>query len=432
MATVERIKLYEQVWTIPTVQLAAMYGLSDVGLAKVCKRYAIPRPPRGHWAKLQAGQTVTRPKLPRMRDPANELVDLKGWDLPEGPTITELKPSAQPKAATPTQPHPLEPQLLESLRAVSPGSDGLVRPDFTQFPHIVVSRGAIDRAVHVFGVLCSMWEATGGTVRIGQKRSYDQFGTLIGMEQDGFWMELTEELHDSSPITDPTHFTGRLTLTLHGHEQQQLRRRWSDTKSQRIENLFKLAVLAMQPAIKVIRRIRLDAECRGRQKAAVQTLRREAAAVHERLIRDHTYLMQDVNRWHEAQRIRAFLQAMTNAINSGNAIVKDEEALRKWMDWALDQADVADPLVGRRRRQANEGPAEPANVLLEKLEFTAFTRDVLATLTVADTDQLMNLSLNDVRRVVEQGVQSVWLELGDVLEAHGYDVRSREEAQTWY
>ncbi len=432
MATVQRIKLYEQVWTIPTVQLAAMYGLSDVGLAKVCKRYAIPRPPRGHWAKLQAGQTVTRPKLPRMQDPSHELVDLKGWDLPEGPTIAELKPSVQPKPNAPTQPHPLEQRVLELLRAVSPGSDGLVRPDFAQCPHIVVSRGAIERAAHVFGVLCSMWEATGGTVRIGQKRSYDQFGTLIGMEQDGFWIELTEELDDSKPITDPAHFTGRLTLTLHGHEQQQLRRRWSDTKSQRLENLFKLAVLAMQPAVKVIRQIRLDAECRGRQRAAVQKLRREAAVAHERLVRDHAYLMQDVNRWHEAQRIRAFLQAMTNAINTGNAIVRDEEAHRKWMDWALDQADIVDPLVGRRRRQPDEGPKEPANIPIEQIELTAFTHDILITLKVSDTDQLAQLSLDKLRTVVERGAQSVWVEIGDVLEARGYDVRSREEAKAWY
>jgi hypothetical protein len=37
--TVQREKLYEQVWSVPGSQLAALYGISDVGLAKVCRRY---------------------------------------------------------------------------------------------------------------------------------------------------------------------------------------------------------------------------------------------------------------------------------------------------------------------------------------------------------------------------------------------------------
>ncbi len=40
------------------------YGLSDVGLAKVCKRHDIPRPPVGYWAKVEHGKKVRRPKLP--------------------------------------------------------------------------------------------------------------------------------------------------------------------------------------------------------------------------------------------------------------------------------------------------------------------------------------------------------------------------------
>ena len=44
---IEREELYEQVWSIPVVQLADRYGLSDNGLRKVCKRLNVPVPPRG-------------------------------------------------------------------------------------------------------------------------------------------------------------------------------------------------------------------------------------------------------------------------------------------------------------------------------------------------------------------------------------------------
>ena len=53
--TFEREKLYDLVWSRPIRVLATEFNLSDVGLAKACKRANIPRPPRGHWAKLKAG-----------------------------------------------------------------------------------------------------------------------------------------------------------------------------------------------------------------------------------------------------------------------------------------------------------------------------------------------------------------------------------------
>ena len=37
-----REELYKRVWSTPMSKLAADFGLSDVGLAKVCKRHKIP------------------------------------------------------------------------------------------------------------------------------------------------------------------------------------------------------------------------------------------------------------------------------------------------------------------------------------------------------------------------------------------------------
>lgn len=47
----DRRTLYEKVWSTPMQRLASEFGLSDVGLAKICKKLDIPRPARGHWAK---------------------------------------------------------------------------------------------------------------------------------------------------------------------------------------------------------------------------------------------------------------------------------------------------------------------------------------------------------------------------------------------
>ena len=61
---VTREQLYEQVWTIPTQTLAKQYGISDVGLSKICRRLNVPKPGLGYWAKVDAGQSPPRTPLP--------------------------------------------------------------------------------------------------------------------------------------------------------------------------------------------------------------------------------------------------------------------------------------------------------------------------------------------------------------------------------
>ena len=60
-------ELYEKVWSTPMVTIAKEFGISDRGLAKVCARLEVPVPPRGYWAKLQAGKPVSKVPLPAPR-----------------------------------------------------------------------------------------------------------------------------------------------------------------------------------------------------------------------------------------------------------------------------------------------------------------------------------------------------------------------------
>ncbi len=63
-----REELYDRVWSTPMQKLALEFGLSDVGLAKVCKRHKIPRPSRGYWAKLESGKKVQKFPLIQAKD----------------------------------------------------------------------------------------------------------------------------------------------------------------------------------------------------------------------------------------------------------------------------------------------------------------------------------------------------------------------------
>jgi hypothetical protein len=59
-----REQLYELVWSEAMSRLCKAIGISDVAIAKHCRKADVPIPERGYWNKLHAGQKVTRTALP--------------------------------------------------------------------------------------------------------------------------------------------------------------------------------------------------------------------------------------------------------------------------------------------------------------------------------------------------------------------------------
>lgn len=71
----EREKIYNEVWTEPVIKVAQRYNLSDNGLRKKCRKYWIPLPYPGYWAKIYAGHVdVPKAKLPEVRGELRNLV----------------------------------------------------------------------------------------------------------------------------------------------------------------------------------------------------------------------------------------------------------------------------------------------------------------------------------------------------------------------
>lgn len=50
----DKQELEKMIWETPTTILAKKLGVSDVALAKLCKRVGVQKPPRGYWAKKAA------------------------------------------------------------------------------------------------------------------------------------------------------------------------------------------------------------------------------------------------------------------------------------------------------------------------------------------------------------------------------------------
>ena len=69
---ISREDLFALIWEKPTVEVARDMGISDVTVAKLCAHLQVPKPPRGYWARVEAGQTPRRPPLRAFRDEIEE------------------------------------------------------------------------------------------------------------------------------------------------------------------------------------------------------------------------------------------------------------------------------------------------------------------------------------------------------------------------
>jgi integrase len=89
-----RQELYELVWSQPVADLASSYGVSDVGLAKACRRANIPVPGRGYWAKVAAAQPVEKRSLPPCTSEPQNRIKIKRR-LIRQPSRSLAEPHAQ-------------------------------------------------------------------------------------------------------------------------------------------------------------------------------------------------------------------------------------------------------------------------------------------------------------------------------------------------
>lgn len=73
---VSRTDLHRRVWDKPLTDLAKEFGATATGLAKICDRQGIPRPPQGHWTRQAHGKAFEVTPLPEPKDGQSENFDI--------------------------------------------------------------------------------------------------------------------------------------------------------------------------------------------------------------------------------------------------------------------------------------------------------------------------------------------------------------------
>lgn len=142
--TYSREEIFDAVWARPLGQVASDYGITGTGLAKLCDRHCIPRPPQGHWVRAEHGKEGSRPPLPdakpgepsliRILPPAPNIRSAGGLDARLAETGIELpKASLMVVGKRLSRPHSLIQRWLDEherkrLRATRDHSDWAIMP----------------------------------------------------------------------------------------------------------------------------------------------------------------------------------------------------------------------------------------------------------------------------------------------------------------
>ena len=280
---ISRQTLYDQVWFTPMARLAKEYGISDVALAKICKKLNVPYPGRGYWRRKETGNAVKQPPLPANSDPAKQAVTIHPTIRPDSlqPVSEETsqritaEQAPEQKIGVPDhlgKTHRLLSGHLTEWRSASVDEYGAIRSGSLRQLNIRISPQHLSRAVRIMNALFLALEARGHQLGIqdGFKKA---FGVRLNGEPIEFGLEekfqRIERSEDKNRKQNPWGYhryeyvsTGTLILKITEWGADGLQKTWSDGKTTKLENClndFVVGLLKVAEAVKA-RRLKQEQE----------------------------------------------------------------------------------------------------------------------------------------------------------------------------
>lgn len=218
VSTFTRKELYRLVWSKPIIQVAKEIGVSDVAVAKRCRRNKIPVPGRGYWRKLETGAKLPKIPLPKWKGP-DEIVFYPesnrtpaklnpiGEELPAYVIFERAPENLVVVSDTLSRPHPLIKEAKSSLKKSNSDRKGegfLFRTE--PCLDIQVSGATRDRALCIMDVLIKALKLRGMLVEVTAKGGIAK--TMVHQEEnklllslhEAFRHEPTGEMHISARV----------------------------------------------------------------------------------------------------------------------------------------------------------------------------------------------------------------------------------------
>lgn len=370
---VDREVLYHEVWTDPVTVVAERYGLSDVGLAKMCKKLQIPLPRRGYWAKLRAGKKTSRAPLPELATKAAPRIRLtKPTDSEiQARHVAKEKVSASRQQAgnieVPPEliaPHPLIKSAARRLKQRDGwSSEKGLRSAPGEVLNIEVTRASLDRALLIADTLIKVLAKQGIPTLIDAKSEttfFDLQGTQVRFA-------ITENVRRSAHQVTPAEQrarerywsrsllgngavefpripqydyqpTGVLTISIGRWPS----RSWKDTDRTRLEARLEQVVAGL---VSLAEEIKLKEEEESRREEQHRRTEEHYELLKARFEREDTdfkSLEAEAASWERATRLRGYIKAVEHQAQNNGDLTED---IAEWTAWACAKADWLDPLI---------------------------------------------------------------------------------------
>jgi hypothetical protein len=363
---VSREELYALVWKTPLSRLGTEFGITGNGLAKICDRLKVPYPPRGYWAKKEAGKAVVTFKLPERSDGIPEWIDIhptppKPKPLPEVKALIEAAAAEVDKVAVPETLNGLHPKVNawitqhkreqkereQENRRRSRDPWGWTRPlleDLTErdlYRFRVTS--AIFEAVEKAGSKIVDAPITGRVTFLvsGQKIECSIVEKMLKslMRPEGNaakWTAYPE--HHQSGLQSSGFL--RVTITTYLSRKQP---QWIETPTKKIADwLTEIvgAIIGAGPILVEQQRQREESARRYREEEARRYERQRQRELDERRwIRFREYAAG----WEERIKLMTFLAELQRRLEiEGDTQIGDRQ-LSEWIAWAQEKIDALDP-----------------------------------------------------------------------------------------
>lgn len=341
--TVHRDTLFREVWEEPISKLAIRYKISDVGLAKVCRKLRVPVPPRGYWARIQNGQSITRPKLPMLPPGVSEKATISPVSLrsPELPTAVEKQVAFEADPANRISVDPGR-ELHPLVRKTQAFLNGKSTPTNTQAPlSVKVGKASQDRAMTLLSTLLYAFEERGFTVEADSGR---REGSRVVIHDEPLRFSLEEEMRRVAIRESKKSFsfgprfelepTNKLIFRIHDWHAHRYRKNWSDRPGRPLETQLNHLIPALVNLSLVTREIRLEHE---RKMAAIDEEFRQRELEQSRRGR----LQADSRNWQVAVELRSLIAQVSNCATPEEMNAPE---LTRWLEWANWVATGSDPL----------------------------------------------------------------------------------------
>lgn len=349
-STWDRHELYEKVWQFPLRKLAAEYGISDVGLTKVCRKLEIPLPGLGHWTKIACGHSIPRPPLPALenvpvlaRQIRRPEIAVLPEDTPELERIKRAALSTTPIVTKAMLAHPLIEKTRQVLNnAPSKDKEKLYASHELEWLDLRVTKNCLPRALRIMAALIHMLDEEGFKVVV-EKKATESTSLVVYGEKIRFG--LVERFKQIKPTPKPPgsaysynpvtlESTGILSIEVWNYYSGGSQKVWRDCEGVKLEERLPSCVAGM---MRIALRQRAKEKERHEKELAHQKRVEEVESELEKIRTEEKRikaLRRDAVAWHRAERLRKYIAAVRQSS------AKDTE----WLMWAESQADRLDPL----------------------------------------------------------------------------------------